>query len=205
QALMGDVRDRVMLDHQFAAITEQEQAARHASLHDVLTGLPNRVLFKDRLEHGIAQAKRHEWVLAVMFVDLDKFKSINDSHGHDVGDSVLKTVSHRLKDGTRSGDTVSRIGGDEFIYLMMEIRDEASVAMVAGKIIDAIQAPMNISLSEPAFEVSIRASIGISMFPKDGTTADALITRADMAMYDAKQSKSGYAFAKYQSNARHVR
>ena len=88
RALEGEVRERDMVEHQLATAIEQEEAARYAALHDVLTGLPNRVLFNDRLEHGIAQAKRHGWTLAVMFIDLDKFKSINDTYGHDAGDAV---------------------------------------------------------------------------------------------------------------------
>ena len=195
RALEGEIRDRDMLDHRFAAAIEQEEAARHAAFHDVLTGLPNRALFNDRLEHGMAQAERHGWKLAVMFVDLDKFKSINDSHGHDVGDVVLQTVARRLKENTRGDDTVSRLGGDEFLYLAMEIRDEKNVALLAYKIIGAIQAPCYVSLRGLDISPSVGASIGIAIFPKDGTTADALVNRADEAMYRAKQNQSGYAFA----------
>src|SRR6202522_1144437 len=108
QALQVEIRDRTMVDHQLAAAVEQEEGSRNAALHDSLTGLPNRVLFNDRLEHGIAQAKRHRWILAVMFVDLDNFKSINDTYGHQAGDAVLQTVSKRLAHNTRNEDTVSR-------------------------------------------------------------------------------------------------
>ena len=94
-------------DHQLAAVKEKEEAARHAAFHDVLTGLPNRVLFNDRLEHGLAQAKRHGWTLAVMFVDLDSFKIINDTHGHDAGDSVLQTIAQRLMENTFATTTPS--------------------------------------------------------------------------------------------------
>src|SRR6202142_525439 len=114
QALQIEIRDRTMVDHQLAAAVEQEEGSRSAALHDKLTALPNRVLFKDRLEHGIAQAKRHRWILAVMFVDLDNFKSINDTYGHQAGDAVLQAVATRLKQSTRREDTVSRYGGDEF-------------------------------------------------------------------------------------------
>jgi diguanylate cyclase (GGDEF)-like protein len=194
QALEGEIRDRDMLDHQLAAVKEQEEAARYAAFHDVLTGLPNRALFNDRLEHGLAQAKRHGWTLAVMFVDLDKFKIINDTHGHDAGDSVLQTIAQRLKENTRDDDTVSRLGGDEFLYLLNEIRDDKDIAPIAEKIIKAIQEPCNISVRDVNIGASIKASIGISIFPKDGTTADALVKNADKAMYRAKQSKSGYSF-----------
>jgi diguanylate cyclase len=194
-ALKGEVRDRDMLDHQFAAAIEQEEAARHAAFHDALTGLPNRALFNDRLEHGFAQAKRHGWTLAVMFMDLDDFKIINDSHGHDAGDSVLQAIAQRLKDNTRGGDTVSRVGGDEFLFLLTEIQDEKNIALIAEKIIKAIQAPCNVSVRDIDISPCIKASIGISIFPKDGTAVKTLVESADKAMYRAKQSKSGYSFA----------
>ncbi|MEO8740013.1 MAG: GGDEF domain-containing protein [Casimicrobiaceae bacterium] len=196
QALEVELRDQFVRNQQLAAVTEQEEAARHASLHDVLTGLPNRALFNDRLQHGIAQARRHHWALAVMFLDLDEFKTINDSHGHGAGDSVLMTVAHRLKESTRSDDTVGRFGGDEFVFLLMGIRDEMSVALFAKKIIDAIQAPMTIRVGDLNVDVSIRASIGISISPKNGTAADTLVANADSAMYQAKRSKSGYSLAR---------
>ena len=184
-----------MVDHQMAAAMEQEEGARYAALHDVLTGLPNRALFNDRLEHGIAQAKRHGWTLAMMFVDLDQFKRINDTYGHDAGDVVLQTTAQRLKESTRGDDTVSRQGGDEFLYLLTEIHDEKDIAMIAEKVIQTIQVPCNVRIRGLNINPSIGASIGISMFPKNGTTADTLIRRADEAMYRAKQNKCRYLFA----------
>lgn len=195
RALEVEVRGRNMLDHQLAAAVEQEEAARHAAFHDVLTGLPNRALFNDRLEHGFAQAERQGWTLAVMFVDLDGFKIINDSYGHDAGDGVLRAIARRLEEIARDEDTVSRHGGDEFLYLLTGIRDEQSIARIAEKIIEAIQAPCNVSVGDIHISPRIKASIGISLFPKDGTTADMLVRAADKAMYRAKQNKSGYAFA----------
>jgi diguanylate cyclase (GGDEF)-like protein len=194
--LKKEVKERRILEGQLAAVTEQAEADRHAALHDVLTGLPNRALFHDRLEHGIAQARRHGWALAVMFVDLDNFKSINDTHGHDVGDSVLRTVAMRLKESTRRDDTVSRLGGDEFLYLLMEIRDERDAASIAEKIIAAIQAPCDVGIRDPAVRLTVKASVGIAVFPTGGTTVDALIKSADTAMYQAKRTKSGYSFAR---------
>jgi diguanylate cyclase (GGDEF)-like protein len=196
RVLEGEVRERDMVDHQLAATIEQEEGARYAAFHDVLTGLPNRALFNDRLEHGIAQAKRHGWTLAVMFVDLDKFKSINDTYGHDAGDIVLQTTARRLKDNTRGDDTVSRHGGDEFLYLLTEIHDEKDIAMIAEKIIKTIQAPCNVTVRGLKINPSIGACIGISIFPKHGTTADTLVKRADEAMYRAKEHKSRYSFAR---------
>jgi diguanylate cyclase len=195
QALLIEIRDRTMLDHQFAAAVEQEEGSRNAALHDPLTGLPNRVLFKDRLEHGIAQAKRHRWILAVMFVDLDSFKSINDTHGHQAGDAVLQVVAMRLEHNTRNEDTVSRYGGDEFLYLLTPLPEQKDVAMIAAKILKAIQAPCEVRVGDVIVNLSIQASIGISIFPKDGATAAALIQRADEAMYGAKENQSGFAFA----------
>lgn len=195
-ALEHEINERHLLEHQLAAAKEQEEAARHAAFHDPLTGLPNRVLFNDRLEHGLTQAKRHGWTMALMFVDLNDFKSINDSYGHDVGDSVLQAISQRLKENMRVDDTVSRHGGDEFLYLLMEIQDEQDIALIAEKILDAIQVPCNISIRDLAVSLSIGASIGISIFPKDGATSDALVKSADKAMYQAKRTKSRYAFAR---------
>lgn len=193
-ALTVQQRDRRMLDHQFAAAIEQEAAARHTALHDVLTGLPNRALLDDRLEHGLEQAKRHGWSIAVMFIDLNAFKRINDELGHAVGDRVLQTVAQRLTENTRSVDTVSRYGGDEFVYLLTEIKSEVDVAQVAEKLVSALRAPWQEYGNSPTSPVIV-ASIGIAVFPQHGVTADALLRSADSAMYQAKQSSSGYAFA----------
>lgn len=195
QVLQIGIRDRTMVDHQLAAALEQAQGSRNASLHDHLTGLPNRVLFKDRLEHGIAQAKRHRWILAVMFVDLDNFKSINDTYGHHAGDAVLHAVAARLARNTRTDDTVSRYGGDEFVYLLTPLHEQKDIAMIAAKILRAIQAPCDVRVGDVIVNLCLEASIGISVFPKDGASAAALIQRADDAMYGAKENKSGFAFA----------
>jgi diguanylate cyclase (GGDEF)-like protein len=195
RALEEEIRDRSMVDLQFAAAEEQGSSARHAALHDVLTGLPNRALFNDRLDHGLAQARRHGWTLAVMFVDLDDFKVINDTHGHEAGDTVLRAIAQRLKENTRGDDTVSRHGGDEFLYLLTGIRDEANITKIAEKIVQVVQLPCDISLRERTLSVRVKASIGISTFPKDGSTAEQLIHSADEAMYRAKQARSGVAFA----------
>lgn len=196
RALEHEVRERQMLENQLVAVKEQEEAARHAAFHDPLTGLPNRVLFSDRLEHGIAQAKRHGWTMAVMFVDLNDFKSINDSYGHDVGDKVLEIISQRLKENTRADDTISRHGGDEFLYLLMEIRDERDITTIVEKLIRAIEEPCDINIRNLAISPLITASVGISIYPKNAVTPDGLIKSADKAMFQAKRSRSGYAFAR---------
>ena len=194
-ALEDEVKERHVLEHQLAAVTEEGEAARHAAVHDSLTGLPNRTLFNDRLELGLAQAKRHGRILAVMFLDLDDFKDINDSYGHDVGDSTLKTIAERLKNNMRAEDTVSRHGGDEFLYLLMEIHEAQDAALVAKKIIGLVRAPFEIRVRERIICPNIGASIGIAIYPQDGDTADILIKSADEAMYRAKRDKSGYSFA----------
>ena len=196
QALKDEVKERSDLEAELATVKEQGEADRHASLHDLLTGLPNRTLFNDRLEHGLAQATRHGWTLAVMFVDLDDFKTINDSYGHYAGDVVLQTIANRLRGSTRNDDTVSRHGGDEFLYLLMEVKDERDVTVIAGKLIEAIQAPCHLVVGGHSISQSIHASIGISLFPKHGATAEILINQADGAMYEAKRNRSGYSFAR---------
>ena len=157
--------------------------------------MPNRALFHDRLDHGLAQARRHSWVLAVMFIDLDNFKKINDGHGHSVGDAVLRTIAARLRDNTRVDDTVSRHGGDEFTYLALDVLDHASVSSVADKLIDVIEAPCSVTVHGLDLSLQVRASIGISIFPTHGNNAEALLRNADRAMYQAKKSGTGYAFA----------
>lgn len=190
-ALEAEVSTRHALEAQLATVTQAEQAARHASLHDALTDLPNRALFENRLELALAQAKRHDRTLAVMFLDLDGFKKINDVHGHDVGDVVLQTTANRLKEHARSDDTVSRFGGDEFLYLLTEIDSEQDAALVVQKIANAIQLPFHL----PIGELIVKPSIGIAIFPRDGTSVSALIKNADTAMYKAKRGKLVYAFA----------
>lgn len=199
QALESEVRDRHMVDNQLAEALQREEATLHASLHDVLTDLPNRALFNDRLEHGFAQSKRHGWILALMFLDLDNFKTINDTYGHEVGDIVLQKTAERLGEDIRGDDTVSRYGGDEFLYLLTGIKNEKHIATIAEKIIKKLQEPCNIITNGLNTNLSVNVSIGISIYPKDGTTADWLIKSADQAMYRAKQNKSGYAFSAFSS------
>ncbi|MBS1228253.1 MAG: diguanylate cyclase [Proteobacteria bacterium] len=192
-ALKEEVQGRAILQERLAVAVEQGDEARHASLHDPLTGLPNRALFNDRLEHGLAHAKRNGISLVVMFVDLDDFKSINDSHGHDVGDIVLTTIAARIKQASRDEDTVCRHGGDEFLYMLVEVRNEADIATIAEKIIAMVKVPCNIRIRDIDLSLVIHPSIGVAIFPADGTTADSLVANADKAMYQAKRNKSGYS------------
>jgi len=195
QTLKREIKERRLLDLRLAAAMEQEEGGRHASLHDSLTSLPNRTLFHDRLEHGIAQARRRNWALALMFIDLDGFKAVNDRYGHYVGDSALKTIAHRLRESTRSGDTVSRHGGDEFLYLAMDTGNEANTSFIADKLIQAIELPFDVTVRNVVTSLRLKASIGIAVFPKDGTEVEAMITNADRAMYRTKKKRCGYSFA----------
>ncbi|MDO9556688.1 MAG: GGDEF domain-containing protein [Coriobacteriia bacterium] len=160
----------------------KEYEARQRALHDTLTGLPNRALFDQGLDHGLIQARRHGWGLAVLFIDIDDFKSINDSYGHGVGDDVLLTVANRLRSFVRAEDMVSRWGGDEYVCLLLEVRQEAEVTRLAEKMIGRIAEAFESS----GTVLSIGCSIGIAVYPADGETADILLKNADTAMYRAK-------------------
>jgi diguanylate cyclase (GGDEF)-like protein len=159
-------------------------------LHDATTGLPNRDLFDDRLTHAIALARRHAWTLAVMFLDLDRFKEINDTHGHAVGDAVLKEVAKRFVQHTREEDTVCRNGGDEFLYLAMNPQGTGNIEAIAGKLSTVIGQPVDLG----DLQVVIKASIGIAVYPDNGTSGEQLIRNADTAMYRAKKATTGCVF-----------
>lgn len=193
--LVEHVRDRRLLDFQFAAAVEQEAAARHAAVHDCLTGLPNRALLEDRMEHGLAQARRHGWGMSVLFIDLDGFKQINDTQGHGVGDRLLVSVAQRLLASSRRDDTVARYGGDEFACLLLELKSRSNAVTIAQSMLAALHRPHDLVAGDHAFQPLVRASIGIALFPQHGDSAATLLQAADAAMYLAKKSGSGYAFA----------
>lgn len=161
------------------AVQEQLQ---HLAHHDALTGLPNRMLFTDRLQQALDRARRRGRTFAIMFLDLDDFKRINDAHGHETGDRVLRGVAARLRTAVRVSDTVARFGGDEFAFVVDDLAQAADLAIVAAKIRQAFAEP--IALAEGEFPVG--ASIGVSLYPDDGDDADALLRCADAAMYSAK-------------------
>ena len=170
----------------------QEQMEFQA-YHDVLTGLPNRLLFRDRVTVSLAHARRNGHAAAVLFLDLDEFKAINDRLGHTVGDRLLQVVAHRLSNAVRQEDTVARMGGDEFTVLLSEVStDGRGVSAVARKILDTVSEPVTID----EHELHVRISAGIALYPGDGFDAEALVRNADRAMYRAKQfGRNNYQFA----------
>ena len=167
-------------------ITERKRAERqlaYIATHDALTGLPNRVLFNDRLNLALAQAQRNQQMLAVLLLDLDRFKDINDTLGHSVGDQFLRVTGKRLKALLRKSDTLARMGGDEFLFLVTEIGRSENATEVARKVLESFQEPFLVE----DHELRTTASIGVTIFPDDGADADTLLKNADIAMYCAKQ------------------
>jgi diguanylate cyclase (GGDEF)-like protein/PAS domain S-box-containing protein len=170
----------------FRDVTQQrraEETIRHRAYHDDLTGLPNRLLFRDRFAQALGHARRHKQTLAMLFMDLDRFKTINDTLGHAVGDKLLQLVAQRLKVLTRAGDTLARLGGDEFMLLVSSIRQVEDASTVADHVLDALKQPFRID----GHELHVSASVGISVFPFDGDDADTLMKHADVALYRAKE------------------
>lgn len=171
----------------------------HQATHDALSGLPNRLLFYDRLGQALAQAGRAEGVIAVMLLDLDRFKTINDTLGHDTGDLLLKEVAHRLTGCLREKDSIARWGGDEFTFLLPDLDHPEEAAEVATKILDALSHPFKLADED----MYINASIGITLYPADGRTREGLVQNAEVAMYRAKeQGESAYQFFTGDMNAR---
>lgn len=183
----------VVLRSDITAFKERERAAELLAQHDALTGLPNRRLLPDRLAQALARARRSREIVAVLLIDLDHFKPVNDRHGHKAGDDVLRLTADRLKGGLRITDTVARYGGDEFIVLAECGAQTADVSAVATKILEAVSRPIpplwTTDLTAP--NVHITCSIGISQYPRDGEDPDTLIRLADAAMYRAKQGGAG--------------
>jgi diguanylate cyclase (GGDEF)-like protein/PAS domain S-box-containing protein len=171
-------------------ITDRKQAEvriRYMALHDALTGLPNRALLQDRLGQAIALARRHREKVAVLMLDLDHFKSVNDSLGHSVGDRLLEAVSKRLQACLRASDIVARLGGDEFVIALPAVTTNPNIEQVAHKVLTALDEPLQIE----GHELEISASIGISQYPADGENSEALLQAADAAMYEAKKKGRG--------------
>jgi diguanylate cyclase (GGDEF)-like protein len=173
-AVTRDITDRKMLEKQL----------QHKAYYDVLTGLPNRVLFSDRIQQSFAAAKRDNKRFAVMFIDLDSFKPVNDDYGHGMGDLLLKEVADRIRTTVRESDTVARIGGDEFLVLLREVKEDQETTFVAEKVRIAISQPFLIA--GQSFRIS--SSIGIAIFPEHGDNEIELCRNADIAMYQSKKN-----------------
>lgn len=163
------------------------EALSHYAQHDPLTGLPNRVLLQDRLERSCLQHTRHLTRFAVGFLDLDQFKNINDSHGHDAGDLLLKEVARRLQAALRASDTVCRLAGDEFVLLFADIEDDATLLGLAQKVLASVAQPCRLGADAQAPVVEIAASMGLAVFPAHGRDPQTLLSHADQAMYTAKR------------------
>jgi diguanylate cyclase (GGDEF)-like protein/PAS domain S-box-containing protein len=173
----------------------------HSAQHDFLTGLPNRMLLNDRVRQAIVLAPRHLKTVALLFLDLDGFKHINDSLGHPIGDKLLQSVAKRLVDCVRGSDTVSRQGGDEFVVLVSEMEHPEDASITASRMIQAVAEPHNID----QHDLHVTTSIGVSVYPDDGTDAETLIKNADTAMYQAKENgRQSYQFFKPAMNVRAV-
>ncbi len=197
----GDVTGSVIVFRDVSAALAMAEEMTHSFEHDSLTGLPNRLLLKDRIDQAIATAPRHDRQVAVLFLDLDGFKHINDSLGHPTGDKLLQSIAKRLVGCVRTSDTVSRQGGDEFVVLLTESRQWEDSVVVAERILKAV------AQSHPIenHDLHVTTSIGVSVYPDDGEDAETLIRNADIAMYQAKEKgRNGYQFFKPAMNVRAV-
>jgi len=183
-ALTGKIREIVGVSRDVTERKRVEEQIEYQAYHDALTGLPNRRLFRDRLTVALAHARRMKHPLAVMFLDLDRFKVVNDTLGHSTGDELLKAIAARLQASLREEDSIARMGGDEFTVLLADLKTPDAAAKIAQKVLDTIALPIQIE----GTELFITTSIGIALFPSDGDTAEVLLANADHAMYRAKDA-----------------
>jgi len=191
-----DITDRLKVEE---LLSENEKRLQHMAHHDSLTGLPNRLLFEDRLRHALAQALRNQHQMALMFIDLDRFKNINDSLGHEIGDRLLVEVGRRMRASVREADTVARLGGDEFLILLEQVDSFQTVTAMAQRVREELGCIAEID----GHQLVATGSIGISMYPEDAGSAEDLIKCADLAMYHAKsEGKNNYQFFTSQMNSR---
>ncbi|WP_456386121.1 diguanylate cyclase domain-containing protein [Desulfolithobacter sp.] len=183
-----DITDRLRIEKE---LRESQSRLYHLAHHDILTGLPNRLLFRDRMKQAVGKAQRHNSRVAILFLDLDKFKDINDTLGHDVGDQLLVEVAGRLQRQCRKTDTVARFGGDEFVFILDEIKDSNGAAVVAEKILKAMSEPVRVG----CHTLHITTSIGIALYPDHSEDMDQVMKYADMALYQAKsEGRNNYRF-----------
>jgi len=195
----GGIDEIVSVSRDISERRRAEEQIEYQAYHDALTGLPNQLLFRDRLTIALAHAKRQQKPLAVMFLDLDRFKLVNDTLGHSLGDELLRAVASRLRSVLREGDTIARMGGDEFTVLLGDLRSADDAAKTAQKLLDTVAQPVPIE----GHELYVTTSIGIALYPNDGDTAEALLKNADTAMYRAKDSgRSSYRLCTRAMNSR---
>ena len=180
----GVPQELVSVSRDISERRRAEEQIEYQAYHDALTGLPNRLLFRDRLTIALAHAKRQQVPIAVMFLDLDRFKNINDTLGHSLGDELLRAVAARLRSVLREGDTIARMGGDEFTILLTDLNGPTDAAKIAQKLLETVAYPLHVD----GHELYATTSIGIALFPNDGDTAESLLKNADSAMYRAKDA-----------------
>ena len=184
----GRVRNYVSLFTDITPIKENQALLENIAHYDMLTSLPNRVLLADRLQQAMAQSHRRGLSLAVVFLDLDGFKIVNDTHGHDVGDTLLIALAVRMKAALREGDTLARIGGDEFIAVLVDLEQPQDCEPVLDRILQAAFDPVTLTAPAGELMLQVSASVGVTLYPQDGADADQLMRHADQAMYQAKQA-----------------
>ncbi|GAB6083109.1 EAL domain-containing protein [Desulfuromonas carbonis] len=193
---LHDVSDRLQTE---ARLVENQAHLNYLAYHDALTGLPNRLLFQDRFNHAIARSRRLSYQVAILFLDLDQFKKVNDSLGHEVGDQLLREVAGRLRGCAREADTLARLGGDEFVLLLEEVDGMNAASAAAKKIIKRLLPTFRVG----GFELYTTASIGIALYPSNGTSVEELMKCADVAMYRAKErGRNNFQFYTPDMNAR---
>ena len=184
------------LEAEVAERRRAEELVRHQAIHDGLTGLPNRLLLEDRLEVAIERCRRDDSHFALIYIDIDSFKPVNDRHGHLAGDVLLVGVAQRLRQAMRAGDTIARVGGDEFVVIMERAPDSDTAVRRVESIVAAMRTPYSLVLREQTVDVTISASFGVAMYPEHGTDYDSLLHAADDAMYRAKRDPAlHYAIA----------
>lgn len=188
----GEVAGVALIYRDISESKEAEEKIRYLAHYDGLTGLPNRALFYDRLGQGVALARREQHAVALLYLDLDDFKAVNDTFGHDVGDELLKAVAERMISRLRESDTIARVGGDEFIAILPKIADRQACELVATSLLDAFSPPFLLRGAQR--EAIIRASIGIAVYPSDAEDMESLVKAADSAMYAAKRAGNRFSF-----------
>ncbi len=190
RAIHGTRKALAQAEADLACVRGGERQARHLAMHDELTSLPNRRHLLQQLGHALAQRGPDHPGPAVIYIDLDHFKAVNDTHGHGVGDEVLRITAARLSAAVRQGDLVVRLGGDEFACLLHGVADAVPLRQLCTKLLDAVSRPMKVA----DLQLLVRPSIGVAMCPQHGTVAKDLLACADAAMYAAKRERRGFAF-----------